>query len=382
MRRVMNTPVYATFVVLVLALGCAQQALQEAQNTQSSQATASGDRFRVDPFWPKELPNKWLLGQVIGMHVDSRDHIWVLHRPRSLSEGERGADAKPPTSECCVAAPAVLEFDQEGNIVQSWGGPGPGYEWPTDEHGIFVDYKDNVWIGGNGAKDGLVLKFSRDGKFLLQIGHEATTSGSNDLKVLGGPADIAVDPTANEVFVADGYRNRRVIVFDADTGAYKRHWGAYGKPPVDGELPPYNAKEASPIFGSTVHCVVISNEGLVYVCDRSNHRIQVFNKDGSFAKEGFAGRETGGASAWDVDFSRDANQSSLYNADGGNHMVWELRRDSLETVGTFGRRGRNAGQFESPHSLGVDSKGNIYVGETLAGRRIQRFLAPGQAASN
>ena len=371
----------------IMALSCGQNVVEEAAHSAEIPAEVqegdgsqdTGARYRVDPFWPRELPDKWLLGQVIGVAVDSRDHIWVLHRPRSLSARERGAADDPPTSECCVPAPAVIEFDPDGAVVQAWGGPGPGYEWPSSEHGIFVDHKDNVWIGGNGDDDGLVLKFSRDGAFLLQIGTPGETGDSHDTARLHSPADIGMDPAENEVYIADGYTNRRVIVFDAETGEYRRHWGAYGRAPDDGPLAAYDpAAEPSPIFGNTVHCVVISEAGLVYVCDRMNHRLQVFQKDGTFVTEGFIGRETSGTSVWDIDFSPDSEQSVLYNADGGNHLLWGVQREGLETFETIGRRGRNAGQFESPHSLAIDSQGNMYVGETLDGRRMQKFVPTGR----
>ena len=213
----------------------------------------------------------------------------------------------------------------------------------------------------------------------MQIGSAGPLSGSDDTTRLGRAADIGVDAETNEVFVADGYGNRRVIVFDADTGEYQRHWGAYGTPPVDGDLEPYDQQaDPSPIFGDTVHCVQLSNEGLVYVCDRMNHRLQIFQKDGTFVREGFIGRATAGASVWDVAFSPDAEQTYLYNADGGNHLVWTVQHDSLETLGTIGRRGRMAGQFEATHSLAVDSQGNLYVGETLNGRRVQKFMPTNQ----
>ena len=387
MRRMPYIPAYVATVLAVMAIGCAVPASDradtgggaESAGAATSDAPMVSATFQVDPFWPKALPNNWLLGHVIGVAVDSRDHIWVLHRPRSLSDSERGAELDPPTSECCVAAPAVLEFDQEGNVVQGWGGPADGYDWPNEEHGIFVDHMDNVWIGGNGQGDGQVLKFARDGTFLMQIGSAGPLSGSDDTTRLGRAADIGVDAETNEVFVADGYGNRRVIVFDADTGEYQRHWGAYGTPPVDGDLEPYDQQaDPSPIFGDTVHCVQLSNEGLVYVCDRMNHRLQIFQKDGTFVREGFIGRATAGASVWDVAFSPDAEQTYLYNADGGNHLVWTVQHDSLETLGTIGRRGRMAGQFEATHSLAVDSQGNLYVGETLNGRRVQKFMPTNQ----
>ena len=197
-------------------------------------------QFQVDPFWPKPLPNNWLVGQVAGVHVDKRDRVWIIHRPASLSDREVGAASNPPISKCCFPAPPVLEFDQDGNLVRFWGGPGAGYEWPTSEHGIYVDNNDFVWIGGNAEKDSQILKFTLDGKFVLQIGKAGQNKGSSDTRNLGRPAAIQVDEAAREVYVADGYGNRRVIVFDSETGAYKRHWGAYGKAPSDTPMPAYN----------------------------------------------------------------------------------------------------------------------------------------------
>ena len=375
MKRGTTVYVLGGLVVAFVALIYAQQAVEEAARASAAPAVQAEGGYKVDPFWPQELPHNWLMGHVIGVAVDSRDHIWVLHRPGSLSARERGAADDPPTSDCCVPAPPVIEFDPAGNVVQAWGGPGAGYEWPQSEHGLFIDHKDNVWIGGNGDDDGLVLKFTRDGTFLLHLGTPGETGDSHDVERMHSPADIGVDPDTNEVYVADGYTNRRVIVFDADTGEYKRHWGAYGRPPDDGPLARYDQNaDPSPIFGDTVHCVVLSNEGLVYVCDRMNHRLQIFEKDGTFLSEGFIGRETAGASVWDIDFSHDDNQSFLYNADGGNHYLWAVQREGLETVDRLGRRGRNAGYFESPHSVAIDSHGNLYIGETLDGRRMQKFV--------
>lgn len=217
-------------LALIALLAAMQEMLQTAVRAQARQTTQA-PVFQVDPMWPKPLPNHWVLGSTIGLSVDSRDHVWITHRPATVAPKEAGMAQNPPLSElCCLPAPPVLEFDPAGNLVSSWGGPGAGYEWPDSEHGLTVDYKDNIWIGGNGAKDHQVLKFTRQGKFLVQIGRKGQSKGSSDTANLNRPAEVEVDPAANEVFVADGYGNRRIIVFDADTGAYKRHWGALWPP--------------------------------------------------------------------------------------------------------------------------------------------------------
>jgi DNA-binding beta-propeller fold protein YncE len=332
--------------------------------------------YEVDPFWPKPLPNEWLMGQVGGLAVDAKDHVWVLHRPGSLTKDELGAAQDPPWSSCCHPAPAVLELDADGNLIQAWGGPGAGYDWPHTEHGIFIDHEDNVWVAGAGPNDHQVLKFRRDGTFVLQIGRAGQTGGSNHEEFLGRPADIAVDPETNEVFVADGYGNRRIIVFDGDTGAYRRHWGAYGNRPDDTDLGPYDpdAKPA-PQFRRPVHAVRIAEDGLVYVADRRNDRIQVFRKDGTFVREAvIAGRTLYNGSIWDLDLSPDAGQPVVFTADGTNQHVWMLRRDNLRVLGKFGRSGRSAGQFHWVHVLAVDSNGNIYTGEVETGKRAQKFV--------
>lgn len=329
----------------------------------------------VDASWPKPLPNKWAIGQVSAVAVDANDHIWILHRPASLANDEKGAAANPPTSECCIAAPPVIEFDPQGNVIQGWGGPGVGYDWPAQEHGLTVDYKGNVWISGSNNKDNHILKFTHNGKFLLQIGHPGQKGGNDDPTTLWKPAQMRIDPSSNEVYVADGEGgNRRIIVFDADTGAYKRLWGAYGEKPDLGPAQKYDPDAPlSRKFSSAVHCVRIANDGLVYVCDRGNDRIQVFHKDGTFVKEAIIAKRTlGVGSASDIDFSPD--QRYLYLADGGNQKVWILQRDSLEVVGSFGRLGHNAGEFRNLHALAVDSKGNIYTGEVSEGKRAQKFV--------
>lgn len=358
---------------------------------------ADAPTFTYDISWPKPLPNSWVLGNVVGVAVDARDHIWIIQRPSTVTDFERAADFNPPRAKCCKVAPPVIEFDQAGNVVQAWGGPGAGYEWPlpadapaaapfmskfpTGEHTVFIDQKDNVWLAGNGPGGSQILKFTRDGKFLLQIGHQGQSKGSGDTMNLKGPAGIDVDPVAKEVYVADGYGNRRVIVFDSETGAYKRHWGAYGKAPDDtvpnAYVPP--GGNPAPQF-NTVHCVRLSRDGLLYVCDRNNNRIQVFKKDGTFVKEAWVAKETIPPSGVtnDIAFSPDAAQRFIYIIDGENSKVWILRRETLEVVGSFGRGGHFAGEFTQAHNLATDSKGNIYVGESLEGKRVQRFV-PGKA---
>ena len=337
---------------------------------QTEQAAAADvPRFRVDPFWPS-LPNDWMLGQAAGVAVDADDHVWLVHRPRTLDARQRGEEGM-----CCVPAPPVIEFAPDGAVLRSWGGPGEGYEWPDSEHGIHIDHEGHVWVGGNAANDSHILKFTKDGEFLLQIGRAGQSDGSNDTEDLGRPAGIRVDPEANEVYVADGYGNRRVIVFDADTGAYKRHWGAYGERPDDSELPPYDP-EADPIrhYRSPVHDVAIADDGLVYVADRTNDRVQVFQKDGTFLREAFVRPETlGSGSVSGVTLSVDADQRWLFIPDGTNNVIWILDRASLTVVDRFGRMGKYAGEFYRLHNLAIDSRGNLYTTEVNVGQRIQKF---------
>jgi DNA-binding beta-propeller fold protein YncE len=331
--------------------------------------------FTVDPSWPRALPNNWIFGQVAGVAVDKRDHIWIIHRPSSLQPRQVLASSNPPQTLCCVAAPPVLVFDQAGNLVRSWGGPGQGYEWPQSEHGIYVDGEDNVWLAGNGPRDHQILKFSLDGQFRMQIGRAGASQGSNDTANLNRPADTEVDLAARELFVADGYGNRRVVVFDMDTGAYKRHWGAYGERPHDNAIPAYDpAQPPSRSFATPVHCVRLTRDGLLYVCDRVNNRVQVFRRDGTFVQEFFVARETrlNGAVA-DLFPSHDAEQRFLYTVDNTNSVARVLRRRDGEVLSTFGRMGRYAGQFMVPHNVAVDSIGNMYVTEVDTGQRVQRF---------
>jgi DNA-binding beta-propeller fold protein YncE len=373
-------------------------------------ATVMAPRFEVDPLWPKPLPNHWLLGQTIGVSVDAQDHVWIIHRAGSLEAGEQHATTNPPIAQCCAPAPPVLEFDQAGNLLAHWGGPGNGYDWPQANHGITVDYKGNVWIGGNGRgpqsgrgavngsdeepggraaaaskfqsfNDNMLLKFTQNGKFLMQIGKPSSSKGSNDVENLRLPAKIFVDPKTNEAYIADGYGNHRVIVFDADTGKYKRHWGAYGHKPDDTDLGKYNPNDPpAQQFRNPVHCAELANDNLLYVCDRVNDRIQVFRPDGTFVKETFINKQTlGSGSVWDIAFSKDPQQKYIYLADGENDRVHILDRQSLDVLTSFGEGGRQPGEFYGVHSIATDSKGNIYTTETYRGQRVQKFVYKGLA---
>jgi hypothetical protein len=395
-RKGLTGPV---ILAAIIALAAGSSMLQRWSTAHA--AAVQAPRFEVDPMWPKPLPNHWVMGSVIGVTADANDHIWIIHRQGSLEAKEQYATMKPPAAECCAAAPPVLEFNEAGDLLASWGGPGEGYQWPASNHGIDVDYKGNVWIGGNGREgvmtagtdeskmgaagsvhDSMVLKFTQAGKFLMQIGKAGQSKGSNDTANLRLPAKTMVDPKTNELYVADGYGNRRVIVYDADTGAYKRHWGAYGHKPDDTQLPPYNpADPPAQQFRNPVHCVALANDGLLYVCDRTNDRIQVFKTDGTFVKEVFIAKNTKGDGAvFDIAFSKDPGQKYLYVADGSNMKVHIMARDTLEVLTTFGDGGRQPGEFYAVHSIATDSKGNVFTTETYRGQRVQKFNYKGLAA--
>jgi DNA-binding beta-propeller fold protein YncE len=388
MKRNRTLLIGGTFLALFVALGIAQSVLQRAV---AQQAGVEAPRFEVDPFWPKPLPNNWVLGQTIGVWVDEQDAIWIVHRGSpTLADNEKALELK--NGECCAAAPPVLAFDANGNLVHSWGGPGKGYDWPSANHGIFIDHVGNVWIGGNGPGDSHLVKFTRDGKFLQQIGRPDArrgapnaqgqptyVGGSNDQQNFGRIAKIFVDPKANEAYLADGYLNKRVAVVDATSGKMKRYWGAYGSKPDDTPVPAYDpAAPPAKQFRNPVHCAMLSNDGLLYVCDRNSDRLQVFKPDGTFVREVFVARGTkASGSVWDVAFSRDPQQQYLYISDGMNNRVYVLRRDTLDVLTSFGTGGRQPGQFFGVHSIATDSKGNLYTTETWEGKRLQKFVFRG-----
>jgi DNA-binding beta-propeller fold protein YncE len=389
-----NLLIGAAFLVAIVALAIAFTVFRQRAKVEASGEMAP--LFEVDPMWPKPLPNHWVIGMTIGVSADDQDHIWIVHRAASLEPKEIYQTWNPPAADCCTPAPPVLEFDEAGNLIGHWGGPGKGYDWPLSNHGITVDYKGNVWIGGNGRgtkepfnngdagdpkhwHDSQILEFTQGGKFLMQIGHPNQSGGSNDTQNLRGPAKIFVDKATNDLYVADGYGNRRVIVFDAETGKFRRYWGAYGHKPDDTPVGKYDpSAPPDQQFRNPVHCAQLAHDGLLYVCDRSNDRIQVFKKDGTFVKEQFIEKRTlGDGSVWDIAFSRDPEQKYIYLADGSNEKIHILDRQSLKVLTSFGDGGRQPGQFYAVHSIATDSKGNIYTTETYRGQRVQKFVYKG-----
>ena len=400
MKRKPDLTLGVVFLGLLITIG--GPSLIEHANAQGRARAQAAPKLEVDPFWPKPLPNHWILGSVTGVAVDARDHVFVVHRGAdSLGNNEKGGILNPPTG-CCVPAPQVLEFDPTGKLVSHWGGPGEGYEWPQSPGGIAVDQKGNIWITAAGAperprpagapgaarpgaggaqatprpQDAHVLKFSKAGKFLLQIGKAGKVENNDSKSGLNRPADIAVDSAANEVYVADGYGNRRVVVFDSETGAYKRHWGAYGEKPSDAAPEAYNPSAPAAKQFRSVTGIALSKDGMVYVCDRQSNRVQVFQKDGKFVKEAVVNKATlGDGAAWGVAVSSDPQQRYLFVADGQDKKVLILSRDTLNVIGSFGDGGRMSGQFYAVGSVAVDSKGNVYTGENLEGKRVQKFRA-------
>ena len=373
-----NVFIGAGLIALLAALGVSQSVLEKKALAQGG-AGISAPRFEVDPMWPKPLPNGWYIGQTIGVWADNQDHVWIIHRNDSLDAVEAAADQTPPTGACCKKAPPIIEFDQAGNVLHAFGGPGAGYDWPDSNHGIFADTKGFVWIGGNGGSDGLVLKFTRDGKFVKQFGKKGVKADSNATDHFYQVAKIFVDEKNNELYVADGYGNKRVVVMDTETGVFKRFWGAYGNKPDDKDLGRYNP--TAPLvqqFRNPVHCADLSVDNLVYVCDRVNDRMQVFSKDGKFVKEQQYQKDSlGDGSVWDIAFSKDPQQKYLFMSDGRNSKIRVIDRQTLQEIYNFGEGGHYPGQFYSIHSIAIDSKGNLYTTETYQGRRVQKFVAKG-----
>ena len=370
--------------------------------------------FVVDPLWPKPLPNHWILGMTIGLSTDAKDNIWIIHRPASVEQKESYSARNE--ADCCTPAPDVLEFSPAGALLNHWGKV-EGHDWPSSNHGITVDRDGNVWLGANGAgqpspnppaslaqyqavagrgagaaaaatgtgaregggergtyHDSFIQKFTPDGKFLGEIGKANGSKGSLDTENVRGVAQIRF--AGNEMILADGYGNKRVSVRDATTLKFKRMWGAYGKAPDDTPIPHYDVN--SPQFGNPVHCAQPSNDGLIYVCDRTNNRIQVFKLDGTYVRQFILEPNTkGDGSAWEIAFSRDPQQKFMYIADGSNEKIHVYDRATMTELYAFGGGGRQPGQFYAVHSIVTDSKGNIYTTETYRGQRVQKFLYKG-----
>ncbi len=362
--------------VVFVALGISQDQLQDSATAASNSRVVP--HFEVDPFWPKPLPNKWILGSTIGVAVDERDHIYIVHRndDNNFATQEIGIDSG--VAACCTAAPPILEFDIDGNLINAWGGPGAGYTWPSSNHGIEIAPNGDIWIGGNGGGDSHVLVFTRDGEFVREIGEPGEDIDSNSTTHFSRVAEIAIDASANEAYLADGYGNKRVAVVDSLTGTFKRYWGAYGNRPSDDFITYVPGEPLPQQFAGPVHCAEPSRDGLIYVCDRGADRIQVFRPDGTFIKEAqIAPNTTGAGATWDIAFSRDDDQEFLYVADGSNMVVHVVERDSLEVLYVIGEGGRQPGLFYGTHSIVTDSEGNFYTTETYEGKRVQKFVYQG-----
>jgi DNA-binding beta-propeller fold protein YncE len=340
-------------------------------------STLRAPTFQVDATWPT-VPNNWVLGEVSSIAVDSRDHIWVLHRPRSIPAEKRAS-----------AAPPVLEFDTAGKLLSSWGGDGPGYDWPEREHGIFADAKGFIWISGNGgwprpsaagSGDDMILKFTAAGKLVLQIGHRGQSRGNTDTANVHEPADMFVHAAANELYVADGYGDQRVVVFDADSGKFKRMWGAFGNTPPAAMAPnpavpvPSQGGEGPPQFG-LVHAVKVSRDGIVYVADRTNNRVQLFTTAGKYLRQvSLAGDGKVTPVPAGFAFSPDKKQQFLYVVDSGPMRVAVYDRATMTQIDTIGMRGPKPGDFDIVHHMAADSKGNLYTAEIVTNRRAQKFV--------
>ena len=366
-------------VVIFSMIAAGRRALEETASAQAGAVTQI-PKFRAEGSWPK-LPSKWIMAIVSSTWIDDQDHLWVLQRPNTLS-----AEEKPK------AAPPVLEFDAQGNFIQAWGGPGAGYDWPETEHGIYIDPKGFVWIGGNGNDD-QILKFTKAGKFVMQIGKPGQKKTNADTKNLWEPADVFVYAKTNELFVADGYGNKRIIVFDAGTGAFKRMWGAFGAMPIDDPPAPAGSPEqpmgpdGASQFVPPVHAVKVSTDGLVYVADRGGRRVQIFTIAGKFVNQVFIGREChapdcgNGQTAAGIAFSPDPEQRYLYVANRSQAQIMIFNRRTLEFLDSFGSWGSGKGQFGTLHHLSVDSKGNLYTAEVTPlkpeNRRVQKFTFTG-----
>ena len=402
MRMLNETKTAGTYVLAVgllmgtvLVIGIAGQAQQSGP--------ARRPAYRVDPFWPKTLPNTWSMQQIVDMYIDRDDHVWVINRPDDARPDELTASTAPPRGECCVVGPVIIEFDPDGNVVRSWGSATHHPGFPQRLQTIAVDREKNVWLSGTRPGDG-IIKFSKDGKFLWDFGHRGSRVPADQVKEDNQQTDtfppgigsFDLDEDAREIFIADGFLNKRILVYDMDTGAFKRGWGGKGIPLkeiVNGPTPPYDVSGPPPDqtqFAPAIHCVHFSRDGLVYTCERGSDRIQVFKKQGKFVKQFWVhpstqsrGAKCGGiwsttdppcGTVYHLALSTDREQRYIFVADGTNNMVWILNRQTGALDGSFGGNGRYAGQLHWIDTVAVDSKGNVYTGEVEDGKRIQKFV--------
>ena len=361
--------VSSAFMLILWCCACAET---------EAQSNLRAPEFSVDPTWPS-LPDDRVLGEVTSVAVDRNDNVWVLHVPQSI-----------PAEQRANAAPPVLQFDTAGTLLTSWGGPQSGTPWVGREHGIFVDDNDFIWIGGRagwprattpGVSDDMIMKFTMAGEFVMQIGRSGQSTGNLDTRNVHQATDIFVDTAAGEVYVADGYGNKRIIVFDSESGEFRRMWGAFGNPPpatfaANAPVPqPQTTPDGPPEFGLP-HAIKVSDDGIVYLADRINNRIQMFTREGEYLRQvrltnaddtvvsvpaGFA-------------FSPDAQQQFLYVVDSGPMRVVIFDRQTMTQIGVVGSRGANAGQFDIVHHMAVDSRGNLYTAEIVNQRRAQKFV--------
>jgi hypothetical protein len=387
-------PALLALAVVVAGVGAMVQAQQRA---------AAAPKYRVDPFWPKPLPNKWAMQQIVDIYVDRDDHVWTINRRVDARPDELTAATNPPRGECCVPGPEILEFDPNGNVVNAWGGPNYHEGWPGRLQTIAVDRQKNVYLSGTTPGDG-IIEFTRDGKFVRDFGRRGAKIPADQVKQDNqqtavfppGIGSFELDEAAREVFISDGFLNKRILVYDLDTFAFKRGWGGHGIPlsEVDNNpTPDYDISGPPPDqmqFAPALHCVHFSRDGLVYVCERGSDRVQVFTKQGKFVRQWFVhpstqsrGPNCGGiwsttappcGTVYHLALSSDPQQRYVFVADGTNNMVWIYNRGDGTLVGSFGGNGRYAGQLHWIDAVAVDSKGNVYTGEVEDGKRIQKFV--------
>ena len=355
---------------------------------QNGAADPPAPQYRYDPTFPKPLPNKWVFNTITGVTVDSHDNVWILQRSEGGNKDNYGAEKNPPVNDCCVHAPSVMAFNPQGEVIAAWGGKDYVPGWPLQEHTILVDSQDHVWVGGNAAGD-TFLEFTKDGKLLRDWGHRgprhpglAKTMDQNNQEtdlLLRGTAAAVFDEKEREVIFADGYLNKRIMVYDIDTGAFKRGWGAYGKPlsEIDDVWAPDRKPNEPPRkdFTPSIHCVVTSKENLLYVCDRNGNRVQVFTKAGKFVREYIIKPETlGNGSVAGLALSSDPKQTWMFVTDMEDATIWIVNRESGKIAGQIGRKGAEGGNFGRPHVSTGDSKGDLYVGEIGGWPRLQKFV--------